>query len=121
LNYDRHRLVLGIIVAAGFVLFLFSPQYGSAIMLPALGAYLAADQTKKTGASQPSYLLWLVFFALVAVAVIISYLLPGAQFWDFDSTESIPVLQLVYLGCLILAFPLFGYLAYRQRVGRQSS
>jgi glucan phosphoethanolaminetransferase (alkaline phosphatase superfamily) len=117
MNYRKHMTVFGIIALSGFILFWFMPQFGAAIFLPALGAYLAARKSESDGPSQPSYLIWGVFFVLVAIATGIRFLVPEANF-NLDSPASFTILLWVYLGALGLAFPLFGFLAYMQRVSR---
>lgn len=120
MNYKKHMTVFLVIALAGFVLFWFAPQYGAAVLLPALGAYFGARKASGDGPAQPSYLLWGIFFFLVAIATAIRFIVPEENFGGFGAgTESL-ILFWVYLGALGLAFPLFGYLAYLQRVGRTS-
>jgi hypothetical protein len=45
-------------------------------------------------------------------------LVPEENFGGFEAASENVILLWVYLGVLSLAFPLFGYLAYLQRVGR---
>jgi hypothetical protein len=48
-------------------------------------------------------------------------LVPEENFGGFESSSSNVILLWIYLGVLSLAFPLFGFLAYLQRVGRTAS
>jgi hypothetical protein len=48
-------------------------------------------------------------------------LVPEENFGGFEAGPENVILLWVYLGSLALAFPLFGYLAYLQRVGRANS
>jgi hypothetical protein len=57
----------------------------------------------------------------VAIAVAIRFLVPEENFGGFESGPENQILLWVYLGSLFMAFPLFGYLAYLQRVGRTAS
>lgn len=118
MNYRKHMMVFGVIGFAGFILFWFAPQYGAAIFLPAVGAYFAARKSMLDGPEQPKVWLWGIFFALVSVAVVIRFLVPEENFGGFESAPESLFLLWIYLGVLALAFPLFGYLAYLQRVGR---
>jgi hypothetical protein len=108
----------GIIALVGFIIFWFSPQIGAVIFLPAIGAYFGARKASTDGPAQPRPSLWVVFFVLVAIGVAIRFLVPEENFGGFEASSSNVVLLWVYLGVLSLAFPLFGYLAYLQRVGR---
>lgn len=110
--------MFGIIALGGFILFWFMPQIGAAIFLPALGAYLGARKAESEGPAQPKPLLWAGFFVLVAIAMVIRFLVPEENFGGFEAAPENMFLLWVYLGVLSLAFPLFGYLAYLQRVGR---
>jgi glucan phosphoethanolaminetransferase (alkaline phosphatase superfamily) len=121
MNYKKHMTVLGVITLLGFILFWFIPQVGAALFLPALGAFLGARKAESAGPSQPSYLLWGVFFVFVAIAVLIRYLVPEENFGGFDQWPESPGLFLFYSGVLAVAYLLFGYLAYLQRVGRTNS
>ncbi|CAB4634501.1 unannotated protein [freshwater metagenome] len=118
MNYKRHMTVFGAIALAGFILFWFAPQFGAAIFLPALGAYFGARKAESDGPSQPKPALWAGFFVLVAIAMVIRFLVPEENFASFQATAENTILLWVYLGVLSLAFPLFGFLAYLQRVGR---
>lgn len=118
LNYKKHMTVFGAIALAGFILFWFAPQWGAAIFLPALGAYFGARQVQSEGPSQPKPLLWGVFFVLVGIAMAIRFFVPEENFGGFEAAPENLILLWVYLGVLALAFPLFGFLAYLQRVGR---
>jgi len=119
-NYKKHMQVSGIIALAGFILFWFSPQFGAVIFLPAIGAYFGARQSFSDGPSQPRRSLWAIFFLLVSIGVAIRFLVPEENFGGFEAASENVILLWVYLGVLSLAFPLFGYLAYLQRVGRSS-
>lgn len=121
MNYKKHQMIFGSIALAGFVLLLFTPQYGAAIFLPALGAFFGARKAQSSGPNQPKFALWVVFFALAAVAVVIRYIVPEDNFGGFEEFPESFILYVLYLGSLSLAFPLFGYLAYLQRVGRTNS
>jgi hypothetical protein len=112
-------LVFGLIALAGFIAFWFTPQLAAPLFLPALGAYLGARKAESTGPSQPAKILWIGFFILAAIAGVIRFFLPE----DFlNSAETTAVILLwIYLGVLAVAFVLFGYLAYLQRVGRNSN
>jgi hypothetical protein len=48
-------------------------------------------------------------------------LVPEENFGGFEAGPENQILLWVYLGSLALAFPLFGFLAYLQRVGRANS
>lgn len=120
-NYKKHMRIFAIIALGGFILFWFAPQYGAAIFLPALGAYFAARRAESDGPTQPSYLMWGVFFVLVAIATTIRFLVPEENFGGLDAGSSPLFLLWVYLGVLALAFPLFGFLAYMQRMARKAS
>jgi glucan phosphoethanolaminetransferase (alkaline phosphatase superfamily) len=121
MNYKTHMTVFAVIALLGFILFWFMPQFGAAIFLPALGAYFGARKAQSDGPAQPSYVLWGVFFVFVAIAVAIRFLVPEENFGGFEAGPGNQILLWVYLGSLALAFPLFGYLAYLQRVGRTNS
>ena len=121
MNYRKHMTVFGVIALLGFILFWFMPQFGAAIFLPALGAYFGARKAESDGPAQPSYVLWGILFVFVAVAVAIRFLVPEENFGSFESGPENLILLWVYLGSLGLAFPLFGYLAYLQRVGKANS
>jgi hypothetical protein len=111
--------VFAVIALAGFVLFWFYPQLGAAVFLPALGAYLGSRKAANDGASQPKTILWGFLFLLVAIAASIRFLVPEENFNEFESSPGNTFLLWGYLGVLSLAFPIFGYLAYLQRVGRK--
>lgn len=121
MNYKKHQVVLGSIAGAGFLVLLFTPQYGAAIFLPALGAFVGARKAQSSGPRQPKYSQWGLFFALAAVAVVIRYLIPEENWGGFDAPPENVIFYFIYLCALALAFPLFGYLAYMQRVGRTES
>ena len=121
MNYKKHRTSFAVIALLGFILLLFMPQFGAAIFLPAVGAYFGARKAESDGPSQPSYVLWGIFFVFVAIAVAIRFLVPEENFGGFESGPENQILLWVYLGSLSMAFPLFGYLAYLQRVGRTAS
>jgi glucan phosphoethanolaminetransferase (alkaline phosphatase superfamily) len=121
MNYKKHMTVFGVIAILGFILLLFMPQFGAAIFLPALGAYLGARKAESARPSQPSFLLWGIFFVFVAIAVAIRYLVPEENFGGFDLWPQSAGLLLFYSGVLAVAYLLFGYLAYLQRVGRTNS
>jgi hypothetical protein len=121
MNYKKHMAIFGLIAAGGFVLFFFTPQFGAATFLPALGALLGARKAQADGPAQPRLALWGAFFGLAAVAVLIRYLVPEENFGGFEMWPESLILWWLYVASLALAFPLFGYLAYLQRVGRTSS
>jgi glucan phosphoethanolaminetransferase (alkaline phosphatase superfamily) len=121
MDYRKHMTVFGVIALLGFILFWFMPQFGAAIFLPAIGAYFGARKAQSDGPEQPSFVLWGVFFVFVAVAVLIRYLVPEENFGGFDQWPSNAGLFLFYSGVLAVAYLLFGYLAYLQRVGRTNS
>ena len=102
-------------------LFALALAIGAAIFLPAIGAYFGARKAESDGPEQPSYVLWGIFFVFVAIAVAIRFLVPEENFGGFEAGPENVILLWVYLGSLALAFPLFGYLAYLQRVGRTNS
>jgi ABC-type cobalt transport system substrate-binding protein len=120
-NYKKHMQVFAGLALIGFIIFWFSPQIGAVIFLPAIGAYFGARQTESDGPSQPRRSLWLIFFILVSIGIIIRFLVPEENFGGFEAASENVILLWVYLGVLSLAFPLFGFLAYLQRVGRASS
>ena len=121
MNYKKHMAIFGLIAAGGFVLFFFTPQFGAAIFLPALGALLGARKAQADGPAQPRLALWGAFFGLAAVAVLIRYLVPEENFGGFEMWPESHILWWLYVASLALAFPLFGYLAYLQRIGRANS
>ena len=121
MNYKKHKTIFIVIAALGFLVLLFNPTYGAAIFLPALGAYLGARKAESAGPSQPSFLLWGVFFVFVAIAVVIRYLVPEDNFGGFDLWPESAGLFVFYSAVLAVAYLLFGYLAYLQRVGRTNS
>jgi hypothetical protein len=121
MNYKKHMVVFAVIGLLGFVLLLFAPQFGVAIFLPAIGAYFGARKAQSDGPAQPSFVLWGVFFVFVTAAVLIRYLVPEENFGGFDQWPESLTLFLVYSGTLAVAYLLFGYLAYLQRVGRTNS
>jgi glucan phosphoethanolaminetransferase (alkaline phosphatase superfamily) len=121
MNYKKHKTILIVIAALGFVVLLFAPTYGATIFLPALGAYLGARKAESAGPSQPSFLLWGVFFVFVAIAVAIRYLVPEENFGGFELWPESAGLFVFYSAVLAVAYLLFGYLAYLQRVGRTNA
>jgi Ca2+/H+ antiporter len=121
MNYKKHKTFFMVIALVGFLLLLLTPTYGAAIFLPAIGAYFGARKAQSDGPEQPSFVLWGVFFVFVAVAVLIRYLVPEENFGGFDQWPSSAGLFLFYSGVLAVAYLLFGYLAYLQRVGRTNS
>ncbi len=121
MNYKKHMTIFMVIAVAGFLLLLFAPTYGVAVFLPAIGAFFGARKAQSDGPAQPSFVLWGVFFVFVAVAVLIRYLVPEENFGGFDQWPESLTLFLVYSGTLAVAYLLFGYLAYLQRVGRTNS
>lgn len=120
MNYKKHMQVFGGLALIGFIIFWFSPQIGAVIFLPAIGAYFGARQTESDGPSQPRRSLWAIFFLLVSIGLVIRFLVPEENFGGFEASSENVILLWVYLGVLSLAFPLFGFLAYLQRVGRSS-
>ena len=118
MNYKKHMQVFGGIALIGFIIFWFSPQSGAVIFLPAIGAYFGARQCSTDGPAQPRRSLWAIFFLLVSIGLAIRFLVPEENFGGFEAASENVVLLWVYLGVLSLAFPLFGFLAYLQRVGR---
>jgi thiol:disulfide interchange protein len=121
MNYKKHMTIFLVIAVAGFLLLLVLPTYGAAILLPALGAYFGARKAQSNGPTQPSYVLWGVFFVFAAVAVLIRYLVPEENFGGFDQWPESMTLLIAYSGTLGAAYLMFGYLAYLQRVGRTNS
>jgi len=121
MNYRKHRSIFGVIALLGFILFWFMPQFGAAIFLSAIGAYFGARKAESDGPAQPSYVLWGIFFVFVAIAVAIRFLVPEENFGGFEAPPQSIILFWFYWGSLALAFPLFGFLAYLQRVGRTNS
>jgi hypothetical protein len=113
--------VFGAIALIGFIIFWFAPQIGAVIFLPAIGAYFGARKANTDGPAQPRSSLWAIFFFLVSIGISIRFLVPEENFGGFEASSSNVILLWVYLGVLSLAFPLFGYLAYLQRVGRSAS
>ncbi len=120
MNYKKHMKVFAGLALIGFIIFWFSPQIGAVIFLPAIGAYFGARQTESDGPSQPRRSLWAIFFLLVSIGIVIRFLVPEENFGGFEAASENVILLWVYLGVLSLAFPLFGFLAYLQRVGRSS-
>ncbi len=118
MNYSKHMTVFGAIALIGFIIFWFAPQIGAVIFLPAIGAYFGARQANSDGPAQPRRSLWAIFFVLVAIGIAIRFLVPEENFGGFEAASENVILLWIYLGVLSLAFPLFGYLAYLQRVGR---
>ena len=118
MNYKKHMQVFAGLALIGFIIFWFSPQVGAVIFLPAIGAYFGARQASNEGPSQPRRSLWAVFFVLVSIGLVIRFLVPEENFGGFEASSENVILLWVYLGVLSLAFPLFGFLAYLQRVGR---
>ncbi len=118
MNYSKHMTVFGAIALVGFIIFWFAPQIGAVIFLPAVGAYFGARKAQSDGPSQPRPSLWAIFFVLVAIGLAIRFLVPEENFGGFEAQSENVILLWVYLGVLSLAFPLFGFLAYLQRVGR---
>ena len=121
MNYSKHMTVFGAIALIGFIIFWFAPQVGAVIFLPAIGAYFGARKAQSDGPAQPRRSLWAIFFVLVSIGVAIRFLVPEENFGGFESSSSNVILLWIYLGVLSLAFPLFGFLAYLQRVGRTAS
>jgi hypothetical protein len=117
-NYKKHLKIFAGIALIGFAIFWFSPQIGAVIFLPAIGAYFGARQASTEGPSQPRRSLWAIFFLLVSIGIVIRFLVPEENFGGFEAASENVILLWVYLGVLSLAFPLFGFLAYLQRVGR---
>jgi hypothetical protein len=113
--------VLGAIALIGFIIFWFAPQIGAVIFLPAIGAYFGARKANTDGPAQPRRPLWAIFFVLVSIGLAIRFLVPEENFGGFEPSSSNVILLWIYLGVLSLAFPLFGFLAYLQRVGRTAS
>lgn len=120
MNYKKHMQVFAGLALIGFIIFWFSPQIGAVIFLPAIGAYFGARQASTEGPSQPRRSLWAIFFLLVSIGIVIRFLVPEENFGGFEAASQNVILLWVYLGVLSLAFPLFGFLAYLQRVGRSS-
>jgi hypothetical protein len=120
MNYKKHMQVFAGLALIGFIIFWFSPQIGAVIFLPAIGAYFGARQASTEGPSQPRRSLWAVFFLLVSIGLVIRFLVPEENLGGFEASSENVILLWVYLGVLSLAFPLFGFLAYLQRVGRSS-
>ncbi len=120
MNYKKHMQVFAGLALIGFIIFWFSPQIGAVIFLPAIGAYFGARQASSEGPSQPRRSLWAIFFLLVSIGLVIRFLVPEENFGGFEASSENVILLWVYLGVLSLAFPLFGFLAYLQRVGRGS-
>ncbi len=118
MNFSKHMTVFGLIALVGFIIFWFSPQIGAVIFLPAVGAYFGARKAQSDGPSQPRPSLWAIFFVLVAIGLAIRFLVPEENFGGFEAQTENVILLWLYLGVLSLAFPLFGFLAYLQRVGR---
>ena len=120
MNYKKHMTIFSVIAAVGFVLLLIAPNYGAAVLLPSIGAVFGARKAKSAGPSQPSVKLWALFFVFAAIAVTIRYFTPE-NFGGFDLWPESAALLLSYSGVLAVAYLLFGYLAYLQRVGRANS
>jgi ABC-type cobalt transport system substrate-binding protein len=120
MNYKKHMQVFAGLALVGFIISWFSIQIGAVILLPAIGAYFGARQASLEGPAQPRRSLWAIFFLLVLIGVIIQFLVPEENFGGFEAQTENQILLWVYLGVLSLAFPLFGFLAYLQRVGRSS-
>jgi hypothetical protein len=118
MNFKKHMQVFAGLALIGFIIFWFSPQIGAVIFLPAIGAYFGARQANAEGPTQPRRSLWAVFFLLVSIGLVIRFLVPEENFGGFEAQPENQILLWVYLGVLSLAFPLFGFLAYLQRVGR---
>jgi glucan phosphoethanolaminetransferase (alkaline phosphatase superfamily) len=121
MNYKKHMTVFGIIAISGFILLLFMPQFGAAIFLTAVGAFFGARKAESDGPSQPSSIIWGICFVFIAIAVAIRYLVPEENFGGFDLWPQSAALFLFYSVVLAVAYLLFGYLAYLQRVGRTNS
>ena len=120
MNYSKHMAVFGAIALVGFITSLFSPSIGAYLLLPALGALWGARKAQTKGPAQPSPYLWGIFFALVAIGVVIRYLVPEENFGGFGAATENFVLFIAYQAVLVLTFSLFGFLAYLQRVGRNA-
>jgi hypothetical protein len=121
MNYKKHMQVFAGLAVLGFVLLWMAPEVGVAIFLPALGALVGARQAMKKGAAQPKPVLWSVFFGLVGIGLVIRLMAPDENFGGFEASPESLGLFFAYQGILALVFPLFGYLAYLQRVGREKS
>jgi hypothetical protein len=119
MNYKKHMVVFGVIALAGLIAIGFSPQFAAPLLLAAIGAFLGARKAESSGASQPGKKLWITFFILAAIAWVINRFLPEDFLNAAGGTEVI--LLWTYLGVLAMAFVLFGYLAYLQRVGRTAN
>ena len=118
MNFSKHMVVFGAIALVGFIASLFSPSIGAYLLLPALGALLGARKAQTRGPAQPKSYLWGIFFALVAIGVVIRYLVPEENFGGFGAETQNFALFVAYQVVLVATFSLFGYLAYLQRVGR---
>jgi hypothetical protein len=117
-NYNKHLSIFAALGVVGFAIFWFAPDIGAVIFLPALGAYFGARKAQNSGPAQPRAALWGIFFALVAIGVVIRFLVPEQNFGGFEAQSENLILFAVYQLVLVLSFSLFGYLAYLQRVGR---
>jgi hypothetical protein len=120
MNYPKHLRVLSLIALAGLLLTFFTPRFGLAILLPALGAYLAARISMQRGASQPPVWSWAVFFALVATLLVFRSVMPENEL-GFEGPAVLTLLRLLDQVLLGVAYLLFGFLAYLQRLGRKAS
>jgi hypothetical protein len=120
MNYKKHMQVLAGIALIGFVVLWIAPDIGVAIFLPALGALVGARKAMTKGAAQPKPVLWSVFFGLVGIGLVIRLMAPDENFGGFEASPDSLGLFFAYQSILALVFPLFGFLAYLQRVGRSS-
>ncbi len=120
MNYKKHQSVFAVIALLGFLILFFAPTYGSAVLLPAIGAFFGARKAESAGPSQPSVRLWGTFFVLAAIAVAIRYFAPD-NFGGFEAWPDSAALLAIYSVTLGAAYLMFGYLAYLQRVGRSSN
>ena len=121
MNYKKHMTVFILISVAGLLILLFAPTYGAAILLTAVGAFFGARNSLTNGPKQPRPALWGIFFVFVAIAVAIQSTVPEENFGGFEQWPESMALFLTYSGTLAVAYFMFGYLAYLQRVGRSNS
>jgi RsiW-degrading membrane proteinase PrsW (M82 family) len=121
MNYKKHMTTFMVIAVLGLLLLLFAPTYGAAILLPAIGAFFGARKAQTQGPKQPRPALWGIFFVFVATAVAIRSIVPEENFGGFDQWPESLGLFAFYSATLAVAYLMFGYLAYLQRVGRSSN
>lgn len=121
MNFQKHQTIFASIALVGFVLLWFTPQLGSALFLGGLGALLGARQAGLRGPRQPRPALWITFFVLVAIGMVIRSMFPEENFGGFAEAPASLIAYWGYQIVVNLAFALFGYLAYSQRVGRATS